>query len=384
MKYYLPIHLDGGNRGCEAITKATSLILNKDKLIAYSRNLVLDRKLGLDKYVDLIQDKEENMLFKAKRKIACMFGNYYQPMTFKYHYHRFVESMEKDSVMLSTGGDMMCYNNNQVIYTNELAKSRGIKTVLWGCSIGEENLTSEKVNTLLHFDYIYTRESLTANLMEEIGCKNIGLFPDPAFILEPQECQLPACFSNGKKVIGLNVSNYVVGADNLSTTQFGNALKNTIDYLITETDYNILLVPHVLWQVQDDRIISRVILGEYESTGRLSVLDSGSLNYLQIRYVISKCHLFCGGRTHSVISAYSTCVPAIALGYSVKSQGIAKDLKLPMETVVDSKHITGKNELLNAIKYGLDKHDVLREHLLKIMPTYKEQVYGVKEIMKNL
>ena len=202
--------------------------------------------------------------------------------------------------------------------------------------------------------------------------------------MEPQECQLPACFSNGKKVIGLNVSNYVVGADNLSTTQFGNALKNTIDYLITETDYNILLVPHVLWQVQDDRIISRVILGEYESTGRLSVLDSGSLNYLQIRYVISKCHLFCGGRTHSVISAYSTCVPAIALGYSVKSQGIAKDLKLPMETVVDSKHITGKNELLNAIKYGLDKHDVLREHLLKIMPTYKEQVYGVKEIMKNL
>lgn len=384
MKYYLPIHLDGGNRGCEAITKATSLILNKDKLIAYSRNLVLDRKLGLDKYVDLIQDKEENMLFKAKRKIACMFGNYYQPMTFKYHYHRFVESMEKDSVMLSTGGDMMCYNNNQVIYTNELAKSRGIKTVLWGCSIGKENLTSEKVNTLLNFDYIYTRESLTANLMEEIGCKNIGLFPDPAFILEPQECQLPACFSNGKKVIGLNVSNYVVGADNLSTTQFGNALKNTIDYLITETDYNILLVPHVLWQVQDDRIISRVILREYESTGRLSVLDSGSLNYLQIRYVISKCHLFCGGRTHSVISAYSTCVPAIALGYSVKSQGIAKDLKLPMETVVDSKHITGKNELLNAIKYGLEKHDVLREHLLEIMPTYKEQVYGVKEIMKNL
>ena len=85
-----------------------------------------------------------------------------------------------------------------------------------------------------------------------------------------------------------------------------------------------------------------------------------------------------------MISAYSTCVPAIALGYSVKSQGIAQDLKLPMETVVDSKHITGKNELLNAIKYGLEKHDVLREHLLEIMPTYKEQVYGVKDIMKNL
>lgn len=46
--------------------------------------------------------------------------------------------------MLSTGGDMMCYDNNQVIYTNDIAKSKGFKTCLWGCSIGENNLTNEK------------------------------------------------------------------------------------------------------------------------------------------------------------------------------------------------------------------------------------------------
>ena len=140
----------------------------------------------------------------------------------------------------------------------------------------------------------------------------------------------------------------------------------------------------MLWPGQDDRIISSIIHKEYEDTNRVFILDSDSLNYLQIRYVISKCYLFCGGRTHSVISAYSTCVPSIALGCSVKSKGIAKDLKLPMETVLDSKHITNVDDLLNAIKYGLDNQNILKSHLVEIMPSYKRQVYGIRDIMDKI
>lgn len=41
MKYYFPIHLDGGNRGCEGIAKGTSVILGVDKsnLIGYCSNV---------------------------------------------------------------------------------------------------------------------------------------------------------------------------------------------------------------------------------------------------------------------------------------------------------------------------------------------------------
>lgn len=92
-----------------------------------------------------------------------------------------------------------------------------------------------------------------------------------------------------------------------------------------------------MWQGQDDRLICNVIVSEFKNySSRISVLDSERRNYLQIRYVISKCHSFIGARTHAVISAYSTCVPAIALGYSIKSKGIAKDLNLPDELVVDT------------------------------------------------
>ena len=31
MKIYFPIHLDGGNRGCEAIAKGTAVILGKPR-----------------------------------------------------------------------------------------------------------------------------------------------------------------------------------------------------------------------------------------------------------------------------------------------------------------------------------------------------------------
>ena len=32
MKIYFPIHLDGGNRGCEAIAKGTAILLDKPKI----------------------------------------------------------------------------------------------------------------------------------------------------------------------------------------------------------------------------------------------------------------------------------------------------------------------------------------------------------------
>ena len=31
MSYYFPVHIDGGNRGCEAIAKGTAILLNDNK-----------------------------------------------------------------------------------------------------------------------------------------------------------------------------------------------------------------------------------------------------------------------------------------------------------------------------------------------------------------
>ena len=75
--------------------------------------------------------------------------------------------------------------------------------------------------------------------------------------------------------------------------------------------------------------------------------------------------MFIGGRTHAVISAYSMCVPTIALGYSIKSIGIAHDLGLPEWSVVDSKHCK-RDALLDSFKLLVQN----RENIKIILENY--------------
>ena len=387
MNYYFPVHIDGDNRGCEAIAKGTAILLNekKENLHGLCRNIPLDTKLGVDKYVTLESFKKPPFLTRICNSLICRIHLPFKPILFSPHL-AFVKGMPKDGVLVSTGGDMMCYGNNYVITTNNYVHAKGCKSILWGCSMGVENLTPEKEETLHNFTLIYARESLSYDFFKSLGLKNVCLFPDPAFILEPETSKLPECFDKGD-VIGINISNYVLGDFSLETP-FGKEVVKMLDYIVKETNLHVLLVPHVLWDFprdkQDDRQTASVIMEKYGNTGRFSVMDADNLNYCQIRYIISKCKMFIGGRTHAVISAYSTCVPALALGYSIKSRGIAKDLGLSESMVVDSKHIHHEGYLLDSFKYMCDNETFVRKQLCEIMPEYKKRTYGIRKIVNSI
>lgn len=387
MKYYFPVHIDGDNRGCEAIAKGTAILLNekKENLHGLCRNIPLDKKLGVDKYVTLEEFKKIPFFTHVYNSLLYRMHLPITPISYSPHME-FVKSMPKDAVLVSTGGDMMCYGNNYVITTNNYAHAHGIKSILWGCSMGPENLTLEKEETLHKFTLVYARESLSFDFFKSLGLKNVCLFPDPAFILEPEACKLPECFDKGD-VVGVNISNYVLGDFSLDTP-FGKEVVKLLDFIVKETNLQVLLVPHVLWDFsgdkQDDRLTASIIMEKYGNTGRFSIMDVNSLNYCQIRYIISNCKLFMGGRTHAVISAYSTCVPTLALGYSIKSRGIAKDLGLSECMVVDSKHIHHEGYLLDSFRYMNENELAIRKHLCDIMPEYKKRTYGIREIVNKM
>jgi polysaccharide pyruvyl transferase WcaK-like protein len=88
--------------------------------------------------------------------------------------------------------------------------------------------------------------------------------------------------------------------------------------------------------------------------------------------------MFIGARTHAVISAYAMCVPTIALGYSIKSRGIAKDLGLDEALVVNSKNFI-KGSLLQSFNYLKEHENEIRQHLSEIMPVYKQRTYLIRE-----
>lgn len=388
MRIFLPIHLNSGNRGCEAISKATSILLGipSRDIIALSSDIELDERLGLGNWLTL-QKRSENYPLSVKIKsklIKILTRDAYRAecVHYSYRYDKFLNQIIAGDIVLSTGGDMLCYYDNEVIYINEYLYKKGVKSILWGCSIGENNLSKRKLETLKHFSLIYVRESLTKEMLNSKGLKNVVLFPDPAFILKPETCLLPMCFESNK-VVGINLSNFVTMNYGLDSV-YGKNVINMIDYIIQNTEYSVLLIPHVLWNSQDDRIISRCIISHFKNSDRISLLDTVKLNYCQIRYVISKCELFIGARTHSIISAYSTKVPALALGYSIKSKGIAKDLGLDKRLVVDCIHLKDANVLTEHFKYLELNKDSIKKHLQQTIPCYISNMIKLDDVKSLL
>lgn len=391
MKYFFPIHLNGGNRGCEGIAKGTAKILGepKDKLISLCSDIELDTMLGLDNLYTLQGERKRSRMFDVVNKLYCGFAKlsnkdscYRMSLLWKYKYGFFLDQMKSGDVMLSTGGDMMCYSNNEVIYTNDYLHERDVKTVLWGCSMGEENCTKEKKRTLENFDLVYARESLTYDYFQSIGLKKVICLPDPAFVLKPEKVNLPEVFKKGD-VIGVNISNFVLGGYDLNSL-FGHQIIELIDYIFKNTNLYILLIPHVTWINQDDRIISNLIYDYYKNTGRIEMLNISNLNYCQIRYHISKCRFFIGARTHAVISAYSTCVPTIAVGYSIKSKGIAKDIGLSESLVVDCKNNQSRGEMVNSFMYLNENEKDIKSNLEHIMPNYCNAPFLINRYLQEL
>lgn len=247
--------------------------------------------------------------------------------------------------------------------------------------MGEENLTPEKKDTLHKFSLIYARESLSYDFFKRLGMNNVCMFPDPAFILPPEKCDLPEYF-NSSQVVGMNISNYVLGGFSLDN-KMGESVIELINHILNQSKDNILLIPHVTWDGQDDRIICGLIKERFANNDRVNILNIDNLNYCEIRYIISNLKLFIGARTHAMISAYSTCVPSIAIGYSIKSKGIAKDLGLDEKLVIDSKK-PDVNSLLQSYLYLEEDSENIKIHLQSVMPSYIKRMWDIKSALSSI
>lgn len=386
-KVYLLSHKDCGNRGCEAITRGTKTILglNQDDIIAYSDDMEADKKIGLASEVTLRNNQALNIVEKLNLKVRLKLSRNEQLkklLAYGYKYDHAMNQIGHSDIELSTGGDMFCYGNNEVIYINNYLNRRGIKTVLWGCSFGKENVTPEKFDTLKRFKAIIARESYSESVFNELGIKNVFRFPDPAFVLAPEKCKLPE-YMNGRETVGINLSNFV-GNDVGLDTIFGKNVICLIDYIISKTNFNIVLIPHVFWKGQDDRVVCEAVYNKYKDDKRVYLLNSEEKSYCQLRYIISKCRFFIGARTHAMISAYSTGVPALALGYSIKAHGIAKDLGLSSKLVLDWKKIERDNSLTEAFKYLVNSEHEIKKIYKNNLSEYIASAYGARKVIEMI
>lgn len=243
-----------------------------------------------------------------------------------------------------------------------------MKTVLFGCSVEPDLLKLDSLKTdFSRYDLILARETISFKALRSVN-QNTLLAPDPAFFMKPEYSdELEEIISRGN-LIGINISPLIIQSA-YDGELFIDNVRKLINYIINETDYNVVFIPHVVLPSNDDRIAIQSLMTEYQDNNRIfTVPDMKAQN---LKYLISKCDLFIGARTHATIAAYSSFIPTLTIGYSVKSKGIATDLfGTDKNYVLSAQEITGKEDLLNAFKWLNENKVQIHQHLKRFMPEY--------------
>lgn len=384
-KNILYAHAGSGNHGCEAIVRS-SVELIGDCITLYSTNPIQDEKYGLGELVDKILPENDEIIkkysaawFSAKiqTKITGAITNEI------YNGKRSMfRNVKRGDIAFSIGGDNYCYPGTEILREeNYLFKRKGAKTILWGCSVEPESLeNSDVAKDIASYDLIFARESISYEALKRVN-KNTWLIPDSAFTLKYRECELPSGWIQDG-MIGINVSPLIL--ENSKNGQVVlDAYKELISYILNNTNYSIALIPHVVWETNDDRIPLKVLFDMFCDTNRIVLLND--CNCMELKGYIRRCKMFVGARTHATIAAYSSCVPTLVLGYSVKSRGIARDLFGNEEKyVMPVQAIHSKDELVENFVWIMECENEIRQHLKCVIPEYVSRVYQSKEILNKL
>lgn len=372
-----------GNHGCEAITRGTIALLQKENnFIVQSLQPEDDIRYGLNELAEV-----RPAVSPVKKDLRFLLAYLKMKTTSAYtdmdglRYVAGIQRAAKDAkIALSVGGDNYCYPGTEIYgWLNREYHKHGFKTVLWGCSV-ESSRVPEIAEDMARYDLIVARESITFEALSKVNPNTI-LSPDPAFFMEPMECELDERLRSGN-VIGINISPMIISAETTSGMAYKN-YRDLISYILKNTDSFVALIPHVVWASNDDRTVLRKLYEDFDRDPRLVLVGDHSAP--ELKYIISKCHMFIGARTHATIAAYSSCVPTLVVGYSVKARGIARDLFGTEENyVLPVQQLTNPEQLTNAFVWLKTHEETIHTHLTAYMPEYLKSKFTLERLKESV
>lgn len=299
---------------------------------------------------------------------------------------------------IMTGGDVLSLDYgvpSLVRYLGQAADfaRRGRDMHLWAASVGPfpgaPDLEQAVVRSLRGYASLSVRESATQEYLHGLGLTNVVLAADPAFVMTPEPWadgdSLPAARGDG--MLGFNISPLIRKL--LSRTAAGAApMEEAViafwKRVLEKTEFSIVLVPHVDSRdggtENSDHAYMSGLLARADLPRERVVLASRQMNAAQVKHLIAQCRFFIGARTHATIAAWSTGVPTLSLGYSVKARGLNRDLFGDERFLLDTKKIT-----LDALVTGLS---ILQEHeratralLADRIPKWRERASTVADLI---
>lgn len=383
------------NRGCEAISVAT--------------RMMLEQEFGACRFLLAGFDKDSDYQLPANvRRVHLPYDRpRWSEGWWKYRARRLVKRPDDVSdvlgplkgqisgldAVLSVGGDGYSIDFghqiiDRLVCLDKYFLSRGIPTVIWGASIGpftyEPEFEQLMVDHLRRIDLIMVRELESFQYLVGLGVTgNVQFAPDPAFTLAAERPSLsePIEEAIAGECVGLNLSpvlaKYTAGGDLASW--IGQAVELT-EHLAAAVDLPLLLVPHVCGRnaaahIDDWSLMDSVQRRLQPSLQQRVLLLPPSLTCQQLKWVIKQTQVFVGARTHATIAALSSMVPCISLAYSRKAWGINKMVFGHTEWVLPPESL-GPKLLSDRVKSLLRDRDVTRRQLTSVVPGIVQSAYG--------
>jgi polysaccharide pyruvyl transferase WcaK-like protein len=265
--------------------------------------------------------------------------------------------------------------------------------VLWGASVGpfdsDPRFREQIAAHLKNFDAILIREGRSKEVLREIGVEeNVSRMPDPAFVMEAIEPDAEKLgFDLPEGSVGINLSplmaKYTTAGDLHRWAEIGAKIVSTIRRTL---DRPIILVPHVtsLDPTKDDGALLRKIAALLPPSERSNVYFVGdNLSAAETKWLISKCALFAGARTHSTIAAISSAVPTLCFAYSAKARGISEAMYGSLNYCIEPEVLTP--EAVSSAMACLDAEAaVIKSHLQAKLPRLFEECFAAARVLKRV
>lgn len=374
-------HCGSANHGCEAIVRSTAKMLNS-QLTLWSTAPDADIAYGVNSIVNVVEDTKQPPTgarlfeFKVHHKLT---GSDY--LYTKFAHEAFFSAVQCGDIYMSIGGDNYCYAGKDILgHYNQIIHEKGGKTVFWGCSFEPSEMDAATAKDIARYDLITARESISYETLKAVNPNTI-LIADPAFVLDTVALPLPEGWKDGN-TIGINASPLIMQCAKDGGVAY-EAYRRLIKHILDTTDAAVALIPHVVIENNDDRIPLRNLYEEFVPSGRVLLIEDH--NCCELKGYISRCRMFIGARTHATIAAYSTCVPTLVLGYSVKSKGIALDIFGTEEHyVLPVQELQNPDELADGFDWLVSNEESIRSHLKCVMPEYIQRAYTAPKAVSRL
>jgi len=396
------------NRGCEAIVRGTMEILRRefgadtraaagvyaaDSTVQEQRTAETDA--AVDSFcLDGMGPRWSRVWWEmqANKRLATDFAAQHRPMSGR---------LTGKQVALEVGGDnySLTHGNGKperFMAVDRFIQRRGTPVVLWGASVGPFDADPEFAPVM--FEHlrglagIFVRESESLEYLRGNGvAENVHLVADPAFVMKPVEPPRSKIgFDLPAGLIGINLSPMV--AFYRGTHAAAVDLKEWLGQCVglvkaaATLQRPILLVPHVGSDHpgNDDftllETLCQAVAGEVAVPVR--VLPRG-LGAAELKWIIARCAVFAGARTHSTIAALSSGVPTFSIAYSLKARGINRDVYGNLDYCINVADLTPAS-FGERLKDLLDNATPVRTRLQNVIPDFQARAFSAGPLLRNI